>query len=166
MVGGGCQKKLQYAVFYLIISNTGEWMDAEISWSIPADSAELAGVRARLRAILGSAGFDDKAVGEVLLAVDERLSNIIRHAYAGRREGRIDLKVFFQPHQARISVRDYGERFNPLKAPLPQLPPTQPGGLGNFLTRALMDEVHYDETCTDGNLLHLIKYLKNKKPAA
>ncbi len=137
-------------------------MDTEISWMIRADSAELSGVRKRLREVLKAAGMDEKSAAEVILAVDERLSNIIRHAYAGR-SGTIGFSIHPGSDKITFSIRDDGEKFNPLESPAPELPPRKPGGLGNFLTRTLMDEIHYDESCTSGNLLHLVKYLKQPK---
>ncbi len=124
---------------------------------------ELAGVRSEMRTLLKQAGFDEKASGEVILALDEQLSNIIRHGYGGR-AGRIEVSVDVSGGILHIAIKDFGKKFNPLNQPMPKLPRETPGGLGIFLTRELMDEVLYDESFTGGNLLRLTKY--KKKPAS
>ncbi|MBP9866448.1 MAG: ATP-binding protein [Candidatus Omnitrophica bacterium] len=128
---------------------------------IDAAKPELAAFRESLRALLAAAGFDEKKSGEVVLAVDERLTNIIRHGYCCG-PGRIEVDVCYGEGCLKISVKDYGTKFNPLHQPAPKLPLETPGGLGIFLTRELMDEVVYDESFTSGNLLHLTKYKISK----
>jgi len=118
----------------------------------------LASFREALRKFLSRSGFGEKQSGEVVLAVDERLTNIVRHGYHGR-GGRIEVETVFEGLCLRVSIKDYSGRFNPLNQPAPKLPPENPGGLGIFLTRELMDQVEYDEAFTQGNLLHLTKYL-------
>lgn len=124
---------------------------------IDAAKPELAAFRESMRALLSEAGFDEKKSGEVVLAVDERLTNIIRHGY-GCEPGRIEVDAVFDAGCLKISVKDYSAKFNPLNQPAPKLPPETPGGLGIFLTCQLMDGVVYDESFKGGNLLHLKKY--------
>lgn len=129
---------------------------------IDAASVNLAGFREELRSLLSEAGFDEKASGEVVLAVDERLTNIIRHGYKSG-PGRIEIDADFSESCLSLAVKDFSEKFNPLHQPAPKLPPENPGGLGIFLTRELMDEVTYDESFQGGNLLYLKKYLRHAK---
>ncbi len=132
-------------------------------FALDAATARLAGFREDLRAFLAQAGFDEKSSGEVVLAVDERLTNIIRHGYRGG-PGKIELDARFSDGSLKISIKDYSAKFNPLNQPAPKLPPENPGGLGIFLTRKLMDEVTYDESFRSGNLLHLKKYKDKRGP--
>jgi len=124
---------------------------------IDAAIPELAAFRESMRVLLSEAGYDEKKSGEVVLAVDERLTNIIRHGYSGG-PGCIEVEAVYSEGCLKVSVKDYSAKFNPLNQPAPKLPPETPGGLGIFLTRELMDEVVYDESFTGGNLLHLKKY--------
>ena len=133
----------------------------EKDFILKADSCELSGLRGQLRVFLEQAGFDEKTSGEVILAVDERLSNIIRHGYCGK-PGKIELSFRAADDGLRISIKDFSPKFNPLKQPLPKLPRETPGGLGIFLTRELMDEVIYDDSFAGGNLLHLTKFKKKQ----
>lgn len=133
----------------------------EKNFSLKASSCELAGARSQLRALLQQSGCDEKVSGEVILAVDERLSNIIRHGYCGK-QGEIEVAFRAAEGLIHISIKDFSPKFNPLNQPEPKLPRETPGGLGIFLTRELMDETVYDESFTEGNLLHLTKHLKKR----
>lgn len=128
----------------------------EKSFQLTSDSRQLPPFREALRTLLNSAGFGEKETGNIVLAVDEGLTNIIRHAYGGK-EGRIEVTFGDYPDRTEITLRDYGVRFDPTKLPAPELPPTRPGGLGVHLMRTLMDRTDYDVTCTDGNRLTLVK---------
>lgn len=122
--------------------------------SNPGDFAEF---RGKLRALLQQAELDEKKSGEVILAVDEALTNIYRHAYQ-KQPGKIHLSFQDEEDRVEIWVRDAGKKFNPLTLPAPELPPVKPGGLGIHLIKNLMDRVEYDDGFPDGNRLGLVKY--------
>lgn len=125
-------------------------------------SEVLSPLRQELRQLLGQAGWEKKAVEEILLAVDEALTNIIRHAYEGR-PGAMTLLIDDSPEKTEITLEDRGKKFDPTCVPRPELPRDKPGGLGVHFIRTIMDQVVYDEAFKEGNRLHLIK-LKSKKP--
>lgn len=127
-----------------------------------AEAEGLTPVRAQMRELLSQAGLDEKKSGEVVLALDEVLTNVIRHGYGGEKQS---IEIDFCDHADRIeiSVRDQGKKFDPTKAAPPKLPPEKAGGLGIYLTKSLMDRVDYDQAWTAGNRLILTKY-KNHKP--
>ncbi|MCM8774875.1 MAG: ATP-binding protein [Candidatus Omnitrophica bacterium] len=129
----------------------------EQEFDLEAEANHVTLFRRDLRALLLANQLDEKAANEVILAVNEVLTNCIRHAYRGK-GGKI--KVIFQdlPDQVRILVRDYGPKFDPTQKPDPELPPQKPGGLGIYLVRQLMDEVQYNAKWTGGNELQLLKY--------
>jgi anti-sigma regulatory factor (Ser/Thr protein kinase) len=129
---------------------------------LKGDPQELSSFRRDLRTLLHEGGLNEKASGEVVLAVDEVVTNIIRHAYQGGK-GKIEVGFLDRPDYIKISIRDFGRKFDPTKASDPELPPTRPGGLGIYLTKRLVDEVKYDSEIPEGNLLHLIKYKKKRE---
>jgi anti-sigma regulatory factor (Ser/Thr protein kinase) len=132
------------------------------TFELGGDPRELPLLRKDLRLLLREAGFDDKASGGVVLAVAEVVTNIIRHAYQGG-QGKIEVGFLDEPDYIKISIRDFGRKFDPTKASEPELPPTRPGGLGIYLTKRLVDEVKYDPEIPEGNLLHLIKHKKERE---
>jgi serine/threonine-protein kinase RsbW len=128
----------------------------EEHFEMMSDSGELVAFRERLRPLLSASGLDEKAAGEVLVAVQEVLANIVRHAYApGRGKIRVDLRA--AGDRVTLSICDYGKKFDLTQMPDPELPKQDPGGLGVYLVKQLMDEVRYDDSFREGNLLHLTK---------
>ena len=106
-------------------------------------------------------GFDEKDVYNIQLATDEAASNIIEHAYEGVTDGILDLSCDMDKNAITIILVDYGEPFDPSVIPLPDLKADlserKIGGLGIFLMRKLMDEVHYEPREDKSNILTMIK---------
>jgi anti-sigma regulatory factor (Ser/Thr protein kinase) len=106
-------------------------------------------------------GFSDKDVYNIQLATDEAASNMIEHSYENIPDGVIDLSCGVEGDQIRIILIDYGEPFDPSVIPLPDLKADlsdrKIGGLGIFLMRKLMDEVHYEPKPDKSNVLTMIK---------
>jgi len=134
----------------------------EKKFELDSNSQQLKHFREELRPLLKQTGLDDKASGEVLLALQEALTNIVRHSY-GSEGGKIQVDFSEDAGEVRFSIRDFGHKFDLTQVPDPVLPRDKPGGLGIFLIKQLMDRVTYDGSCNPGNLLHLIK-LKSSKP--
>jgi len=135
------------------------------TFELAAQPDSLAPFRKKLRTRLEQACFDDKTVHNVLLSVDEVLTNVIRHAYGeGNEKGKDKMQVSFSEFDDRVEilVEDKGPHFDPLKVPLPKLPSDKPGGLGIYLVRSFMDEVNYEIIQPKGNRLRLVKYKKEK----
>jgi len=91
------------------------------------------------------------------LAVDEALTNIIRHAYQGNL-GKITVLVGVTGEKIEIVLEDSGKKFDPTQVPPPELPRHKPGGLGVHFIRTIMDQMIYDDRNPSGNRLCLIKH--------
>jgi len=106
-------------------------------------------------------GFSDKDVYNIQLATDEAASNMIEHSYENIPDGVIDLSCGMEGDKLRIVLVDYGEPFDPSAIPMPDLKADlsdrKIGGLGIFLMRKLMDEVHYEPKPDKSNVLTMIK---------
>lgn len=109
-------------------------------------------------------GFDEKDVYNIQLATDEAASNVIEHAYEGVTNGILNLSCGMEKDAIRIVLIDYGESFDPSVIPLPDLKADlserKIGGLGIFLMRKLMDEVHYESKKDKSNILTMIKRMR------
>ena len=110
---------------------------------ILSDPAELMRVRQETEAFALDAGLDETCAGRVVLAVDEALTNIIRHAYAGRHDGRIEIAMRASDQEMSIVIRDYGHVVHPAAIRSRDLDDVRPGGLGVHIMRECMDEVSY-----------------------
>ena len=103
----------------------------------------MAGVRQRLRAFLAGAPLPAGRPELVVLAVDEAVANIIRHAYDGSPDRPIRLRADLGPRRLRIRLRDYGRTVagdGPQGRPLDR---PAPGGLGMHLIRCAFPEVRF-----------------------
>lgn len=111
--------------------------------------------------IARAGGFAAKDVYNIQLAADEAASNIIEHAYEGVSNGLMELSCGVSGNAITIILVDHGESFDPSAIPLPDLKADlserKIGGLGIFLMRKLMDEVHYEIKPNKGNILTMIK---------
>lgn len=157
-------------------SNATRGRSPGLRLEVPSDPAVLAGVRRAVEAYTGQAGFDAKAVGDVGLCVNEAMANIIRHAYrgagsrpilitadflaapaAGNRSDRTD----YGPARLTVTIRDWGNGFNPSSLPARDRDPCTPGGLGLICLRQLMDSVEFTPQ-PDGMLLTMTKNKSSK----
>ena len=88
-----------------------------------------------------------ETIFDLRLAAEEVVSNIIRYGYRDREEHQIRVQIAFDLDALTVEIRDNGKPFNPLQHPEPDLGiPTEdrdPGGLGIFLVRQVMDQVEY-----------------------
>lgn len=93
-------------------------------------------------------GFSDKEVYNIQLATDEAASNVIEHAYESVADGTLEISCGCKNNIITIILVDHGESFDPSDVPAPDLKADlsdrKIGGLGLFLMRKLMDEVHYN----------------------
>ena len=109
-------------------------------------------------------GFSEKDIYNIQLATDEAASNIIEHAYEGVSDGVLDLSCGITGDGITIILIDYGESFDPSAVPMPNLKADlserKIGGLGIFLMRKLMDEVHYEPRKDGSNVLLMRKRRK------
>jgi serine/threonine-protein kinase RsbW len=107
-------------------------------------------------------GFTDKETYALQLAADEAASNIIEHAYEGISGADFEVTCEMYGSTLTITMRDTGRPFDPSNVKPPNLKADlserQIGGLGLYLMRKLMDEVHYEANSKTGNLLTMIKY--------
>jgi len=111
--------------------------------------------------IARAGGFSDKDIYNIQLATDEAASNIIEHAYENISDGNLELSCGMQGDAIKIVLIDHGESFDPSEIPMPDLKADlsdrKIGGLGIFLMRKLMDEVHYEPSPDRSNVLTMIK---------
>ena len=109
------------------------------------------------------AGFDERALYEIQLAVDEACANVVDHAYQGTEPGDIEVTCCLDGQILTIQVRDWGQGFDlasvedpDLEAPLEE---RSLGGLGLFLVRQVMDDVQFRSDPELGNELMMSKRL-------
>ena len=108
--------------------------------------AERARVTEALDEFWQGPGLDIDLQSDLNIAVEEILTNVIRHGAAG--DEPIYLEATINDDEIAIEIQDSGVPFNPLDHPLPDpnapLDQRRAGGLGIFMVRNLMTYTSYD----------------------
>ena len=104
-------------------------------------------------------GVADRARFQLELALDEAVSNIVRHAYGGG-PGEIGLRLGRIEGDVWIELWDEGPAFDPTDAPAPRLEGAladrADGGMGIHLMRRVVDELQYRREGSR-NILRMVK---------
>jgi len=109
-------------------------------------------------------GLNDDQTYDVQMAVDEACTNVIEHAYRGRKDGTIDITCEKRGNNLVVVIRDFGERFDPKQITRPRtqdpLSRRNVGGLGIFFMQKMMDKVEFKFSPSEGNRLTMVKKIK------
>lgn len=110
-------------------------------------------------------GISTEVIDDMILAVDEACTNIIKHAYKSYPEGEIVIHLKYSDKKFTIEIIDYGNAFEPDKIPDPDLQryyqQRRVGGLGMYLMKTLMDDVKYISIPGKYNRVSLSKNLNS-----
>jgi serine/threonine-protein kinase RsbW len=105
---------------------------------------------------------------QILLALQEMVTNVLRHAYELDETLPIVVRFAVDDEAFTIELRDQGPPFDPLQHDLTELlhdesMPTAAGGFGIHIARLVMDQLHYERR--DGwNVLRLAKLVHACEP--
>lgn len=132
-----------------------------------SDPEVLGVVRAALAQLTEKLGFSEAECRAVVLAVDEALTNIIRHAYKGNTERQITMScrrgqaggIGARKEAFEILLEDHGAAVDRAKLCGRALDDVRPGGLGLHFIRESMDEVEFCRR-SGRNQLRLVKFLR------
>jgi serine/threonine-protein kinase RsbW len=129
----------------------------------PSHTENLEPIRSFLAAIAQKAGFDETAVMEIEIAVEEACVNAIKHAHQNDASKPLHLRITLDRQKLTVVVRDQGPGFDPKQLEKQEakalLFKRQPGGRGILLMNMLMDEVHFASANGKGTQVRLVKYL-------
>lgn len=106
-------------------------------------------------------GLDDRGIYHCQMAADEWCTNIIEHGFADTHDhAHVEVVLYLEPARLTMIFKDDGPRFNPTELPEPDpsqpLESREPGGLGWFFIRKIMDEIRY-EYLAGRNQLTMVK---------
>jgi serine/threonine-protein kinase RsbW len=115
-------------------------------------------------------GFSEENAANIVLAVDEACTNIIKHAYQYATDKEIEVSIHQNKPSFEISIFDSGRSFDPSTIRRPDLKEhighRKRGGLGVYLMKKLMDKVEYKFHKGKRNEVRLIKYLSRASTVA
>lgn len=112
-----------------------------------------------------AAGFTESAQFAIRLALDEAITNAVRHGNRLNPELKVTIDYRIDDELFLITVQDQGPGFKPENVPDPTLEENleRPCGRGIMLMRAYMTEVDYSPT---GNTVRLVKRRDCRLPQA
>ena len=114
-------------------------------------------------------GFDEEEVANIVLAVDEACTNIIKHAYQYAPDKEIEISIAANDRFFEVKIYDSGKSFDPTALRPPDLKSNlgkhRRGGLGVYLMKRLMDKVEYHFKPGKRNEVLLVKYLSHSPSA-
>jgi anti-sigma regulatory factor (Ser/Thr protein kinase) len=131
-----------------------------------SDPQLLSVVRAAIERLTEVSGFSPPECRSITRAVDEAMANVIRHAYGGRTDKRIEVSCTRvsaivegrQREGLEIHLLDKGVPFDQKKLTARSLDEVKPGGLGLHFIRDSMDVMEHRQI-KGTNRLRLVKYL-------
>ncbi len=129
---------------------------------ISTDVRFLAAIRHTIGNLTVALGWNEEESQAITLAVEEALTNKIRHAYKNRPDGRIQFELCTEPDALVFQLTDQGEPPDPAKI-CARRDSLQPGGFGTQIMKDVMDKVVY-RTTEQGNQVILTKHLPNNTP--
>jgi serine/threonine-protein kinase RsbW len=141
--------------------------DKALEMEFQSDPQMLSVIRATAERFAEMVGFSEGEQRCIVRALDEALSNIIRHCYSGRTDQPIAVRFRPLPVELgkkgglEIVLTDEGPPMDFSKLHGRELNDVRPGGLGLHFIRQAMDTVDFSRS--DGrNHLRLVKYMGGK----
>ncbi len=140
---------------------TGDYVEIKIG----ANPEFLTITRSVTKQMSQMIGFDEKNADSITLAVEEALTNVIRHGYGGPCEKTIILRINRMTLEncgnkgIEIEIRDFGKQVDPESIQGRDLNDVRPGGLGVHIIKSTMDDVEYSPMQEGGMQLKMCKYI-------
>jgi anti-sigma regulatory factor (Ser/Thr protein kinase) len=132
--------------------------------TLPSDPSFVRLARSYARELATLAGLSADEVSALELAADEASANVIQHAFDPGEPGSFTLAGDLTPAALTLAIRERGLPFDPSLAPtftpLNLQDPAQLStrGMGSYLIRLAVDEVHWINHGKEGMELRLVKY--------
>ncbi len=128
-----------------------------------ADVKELDNLFDYASSLLKVLEFSKKDIVMINTALEEIFVNVAHYAYSEKEKGTVTITLSKTNDSVTFVFKDSGKPFNPLELSDPDITASsderEVGGLGIFMVKKIMDEVHY-EYQDNQNILTLVKYKK------
>jgi serine/threonine-protein kinase RsbW len=90
---------------------------------------------------------DEEEAFRVAVAVQEAVTNVMRHAYHGETDGPIRVESGVDTDHLCIRIRHHGDGFDPDRVETPSLDAPREGGFGMYIMSQYADNIEY--SCSD-----------------
>jgi serine/threonine-protein kinase RsbW len=112
-----------------------------------------------------SINLNEEITFDIKLAVDEAVSNIIRHGYNDTEKHYIEIELEKHNHEIIITITDDAKEFSILDYKIASIDVPiemrKPGGLGIFLIKETMDNINWQRQ-EGKNILSLVKKIERE----
>jgi anti-sigma regulatory factor (Ser/Thr protein kinase) len=132
-----------------------------VTFVMSSDPHYLSVVRATIGQLATAVGWDESESRIITLAVDEAVANVMRHAYHGRTDGRIELECHAAGDELQFRLQDSGDPPDPARICAREVGCDKIGGLGTHIIRDVMDTLSYQAT-PEGNCFLATKRLRRQ----
>ncbi|HMF16690.1 MAG TPA: ATP-binding protein [Gemmataceae bacterium] len=125
--------------------------------TIPSDLRMLSVARAFIEAICQTEDMDRNTIHNIVLAMGEAVTNIIRHGHREKPEASVQISCRIDSDAVEILLLDEADPFDLAAVPYMDPGELRVGGRGVYLMRALMDELSCQPLGARGNALRMVK---------
>ena len=99
----------------------------------------------------------EEGLYQLILAVNEVASNVMRHAYKGSPTQRIRISCRVEGSMFYLELAHTGEPFDPAKRQAPSFDGSRDGGFGVFIIEKSVDEIVYSRNDGDWHTIRIVK---------
>jgi anti-sigma regulatory factor (Ser/Thr protein kinase) len=139
--------------------------NTQILLHICAKPEYLCVARTAVRQVIQVVGLEEDKDESVVLAVEEALTNVIRHSYGGPCDEPIIMKLSKidrcdnNKPALEIVIRDFGKQVSLEDIKKGEPGKIKPGGLGVHIIQSVMDEIEFSPADDCGMQLRMVKYI-------
>ena len=143
----------------LVFSQHNEKKIKPVCLSLKSHPENLRSVRSLINNVLLTIKVSKQDSQNIILAVVEACSNIIKHSYKNDYNQKIDLTINVEAKALTISIIDKGLKFDINSFEPRDVSNVRPGGLGVHIIKQVMDTVEYTQTSQGFNKIKMVKKL-------
>ena len=130
---------------------------------LESDLVNLAKARDFIARKAQEAGASETDITKIEISCDEWSANIIEHALGSDEKRDFSIECTLDQDRFRVTFENEGERFNPIEQENVDLDDhysdSKERGLGIYIMKEMMDEIHYEYLPPGVNRLVLVKVL-------
>lgn len=137
-----------------------------VKLTLPNEISYFPIAQALVREAAGKCGFEGASLGQIDIAVEEAVTNVMKHSYDAEENSTFEIVCEPIPEGIQIIIKDMGIPFDPSRIPHYKsskiLEDLSTAGLGVHLMKAMMDEVTFHNLGPEGRETRLVKHLRGK----
>ena len=136
-------------------------MDFTLRIELASHPQLMSVVRSAVEKYAEAMGFAEQECRSIILALDETLTNVIRHAYGNATDRQIAVTCRKADNGVEFLIEDSGSPVDTTKIRARSLDDVKPGGLGTHLISSCMDEVKYERVGNNNRTRLFRKFKKS-----